>query len=159
MSKQFEIIDLSYLNSIADGNQDIVNELVEIFIEQLPEFTDGLNEAFVAEKWTEVAALAHKAKSSMISMGMNEIGNVDLKNLELIAKHRRIQEIGKLTEFTDKIEKELDTLTKSLHSYPEDRQKWVVENDNNDTIKRIIDKFVSACDKAKLELNEILGAK
>jgi HPt (histidine-containing phosphotransfer) domain-containing protein len=159
MSKQFELIDLSYLNSIADGNQDIVNELVEIFIDQLPEFTDGLNDAFSKSHWAEVAALAHKAKSSMISMGMNEIGNVDLKNLELIAKHRRIDEIKKMSEVNEKLDKELDTLTKSLQGYPDERQKWVVENDNNETIKRIIDKFVNACEKAKLELNELLGAK
>lgn len=158
MNHAFKVIDLSYLNSIADGNDEIIKELIEIFIDQLPEFTLGFGECFQSREWSKLAALAHKAKSSVMSMGMTEIGNIDLKNLELLAKKRRIEELESMTAPNEKEAKEKETLTKNLESYPTERQEWVAINNNNDTIKQIIDKFVKACDQAQVELNSVIGA-
>jgi len=158
MQHTFKVVDLSYLNSIADGNQEIIKELIEIFIEQLPEFTDGFRECMDKGDWAQLAALAHKAKSSVMSMGMTEIGNIDLKNLELLSKNRRIKELDTRGPSTDKEIKELDTLKKNLQSYPPERQEWVYNNDANDTIKQIIDKFVNACNIAGEELNSVISA-
>lgn len=158
MERAFNMIDLSYLNSIADGNHEIIKELVEIFIDQLPEFTLGFSECFDKGEWAHLAALAHKAKSSVMSMGMHEIGNIDLKNLELLAKNRRIKELQN-NNLSEKERKELETLEKNLASYPQERQEWISFNDNDATIKQIIDKFVGACKIAQDELNTVIGAK
>jgi HPt (histidine-containing phosphotransfer) domain-containing protein len=158
MQHTFKVVDLTYLNSIADGNQEIIKELIEIFIDQLPEFTDGFSECMNKGDWAQLAALAHKAKSSVMSMGMTEIGNIDLKNLELLSKNRRISELETRGPANDKETKELDTLRKNLQSYPPDRQEWVFNNDKDDTIKQIIDKFVRACNIAREELNSVIGA-
>lgn len=158
MHREFKMVDLTYLNGIADGNQDIIKELIQIFIDQLPEFTDGLNESLALSDWSRMAALAHKAKSSVVSMGMTEIGNQDLKNLELLAKNRRIGLLKCADSLNEKEEKELDSLEKNLASYPTERQEWVIKHDDNSTIKEIIDKFVGACEIAKVELSSILGA-
>ena len=155
MKNQFKHIDLSYLNSIADNDQTIVKELIEIFIEQLPEFTIGIKSAFKNKDWATIASLAHKAKSSVISMGMVDLGNVELKNLELIAKHRRIEEL--IANNTPADNKELSNLNLSFKSYAEEKQNWVIENDNNETMKEIIDKFVQTCESALDELNNAFG--
>ena len=84
-------IDLSYLTSIADNDQNLIKELVDIFLEQLPEFTDGLSTTYERHDWSTIASLSHKAKSSVVSMGMEELGNIDLKNLELLAKQRKCE--------------------------------------------------------------------
>jgi HPt (histidine-containing phosphotransfer) domain-containing protein len=158
MHQAFKLIDLSYLNSIADGNQDIIKELIDIFIDQLPEFTIGFHDCFKAADWARLAALAHKAKSSVMSMGMNDLGNVDLKNLELLAKNRRIKDLHQIISRTEKEDKELDMLIKNLQSYTDDRQKWLDKNDHDDMIVQIIDKFVSACEIAKAELRSVIEA-
>ncbi|MFT3739549.1 MAG: Hpt domain-containing protein [Breznakibacter sp.] len=158
MHREFKMIDLTYLNGIADGNQEIIKELILIFVDQLPEFTDGLTESFALSDWPRMAALAHKAKSSVVSMGMNEIGDNDLKNLELLAKNKRINVLKELLSLNEKEEKELDSLEKNLASYPVERQEWVINHDDDHTIKQIIDKFVDACETAKLELSRIIGA-
>lgn len=151
----FKQIDLSYLNSIADNDQEIVKELIEIFIDQLPEFTIGLGEAFKKHDWATIASLAHKAKSSVVSMGMTDLGNAELKNLELLAKHRRIKELTdkKLPEDN----KELTNLQSSIKSYSAEKQNWVHQNANDETMKEIIDKFVMTCELALEELNNAFG--
>ncbi len=65
MSSTHQEINLSYLESIADGDQGIINELVTIFLDQIPEFTDGFNHYYSNKDWKKLAAIAHKAKSSV----------------------------------------------------------------------------------------------
>lgn len=156
MYNQFKTIDLTYLKTIADGNDDIIRELVQIFIEQVPEFTEGLQDGFKAKDWVSIAAIAHKAKSSVISMGMTDLGEKDLKNLELTAKNRRIKELALLHDKSPAQTNELDKLTQNLLGYSEEKQKWVIENDKDETIKKIIDKFVATCDIALTELKTVL---
>lgn len=156
MTDQLDNIDLTYLKTISDGDEAIVKELIEIFIEQVPEFTIGLQDNFKLKNWNSIAALAHKAKSSVISMGMTELGEVDLKNLELLAKNKRIREIEESDDNDEGALNELQQLIQNLEGYPKDKQDWVAENDQNETIKKIIDKFVANCDNALKELNSVL---
>lgn len=156
MSTSYQEINLSYLESIADGDQEIIKELITIFLEQVPEFTDGLADHYSGKNWKGIAALAHKAKSSVISMGMNNLGNNDLKNLELVAKNLRIQELQTLESITDRETEELNQLIKGLESYPKQRQDWVKENTSEKTVVCIIDKFNQTCQTACNELKTVL---
>lgn len=152
MPNPHKYINLHYLNSITDGDKDLIKELIAIFIEQIPEFRDGLNESFEQKDWNKIAAIAHKAKSSVISMGMDELGNKDLKNLELLAKLHTLNELKEKTPDDDRIVQ----LQKTIDSYPEDRKQWLFDNNNNNSIKNIIDHFNSTCENAIIELNKIL---
>lgn len=153
MEGEHKYINLSYLEGIAEGDKGIIKELVEIFIEQIPEFTNGFEESMLRNDWVKVAAIAHKAKSSVMSMGMDELGSVDLKNMELLAKQLRIIEISAEKDKSEKQNEELDKLTQNLESYPEDRVGWIVENANNEKLQNLIDKFNSHCERAVGELN------
>ena len=42
MPKSFQHIDLAYLESITDGSKEIMQELITIFIEQIPEFKQSV---------------------------------------------------------------------------------------------------------------------
>lgn len=157
MSTDLDHINLDYLEAIADGSKEIINELIEIFLDQVPEFTDGLSEGFQSKNWNEIAALAHKAKSSVVSMGMKTLGEVHLKNLELLAKNRRIKEIeGQYAELPPEIESEIINLKQNLESYTPEKIQWVMENDQDETIKKIIDTFVANCEQANKELTAII---
>jgi len=152
MPNPYKYINLGYLESITDGNDELIKELVTIFIEQVPEFNEGFEEGIEKRDWSQIAAIAHKAKSSVMSMGMDELGNKDLKNLELLAKLLKLEEIASATEEND----EALQLKKSIESYPEDRQRWLMENKNENSIKLIIDHFNNTCQSALDELNVVL---
>jgi len=152
MPNPYKYINLEYLESITDGNNELVKELVNIFIEQVPEFNEGFEEGIEKGDWSLIAAVAHKAKSSVMSMGMDELGNKDLKNLELLAKLLKLDE-AKSTHGDDD---ETLQFKKSFENYPEDRKKWLMENKNKDSIQKIIEHFNSTCQSALDELNVVL---
>jgi HPt (histidine-containing phosphotransfer) domain-containing protein len=152
MSNQYDCINLSYLQSIAEGDENIIKELINIFLEQVPEFTEGLDKSLSEENWLNVGAIAHKAKSSVISLGMEDLGNKDLKNLELIAKELFVRSIKNTPSPSDKEVKEAENLEKNLQGYDEERQKWIHENGSPQAAADIIDRFKTILKQAEEEL-------
>ena len=152
MPNQHQFINLSYLESIAEGDKGIIDELITIFLEQIPEFTEGLDKSFSEKRWLEVAAIAHKAKSSVISMGMEDLGNHDLKNLELAAKELHVINIQQKVHPAAEEKKEAEQLKKNLQGYDKERQRWIEQNASEETISGIIEKFKTTLQQAKEEL-------
>ncbi len=152
MPNPYSHINLNYLESITDGSQELIKELVTIFIEQIPEFKEGFDEGLNQKDWSKIAAVAHKAKSSVMSMGMDELGNTDLKNLELLAKLLKIDELIKAGDGME----EAAQLQKSIDSYSEDRKAWLEANKNENSIETIIGRFNQTCDAAMTELQDVL---
>ena len=91
MAGKFTYADLSYLESMSMGSNDLIVEMIQIFVDQLPEFTGGLKEHLNNRDFPALGALAHKAKSSVAVMGMEALA-ADLKKLELSAKASADQE-------------------------------------------------------------------
>jgi len=156
MPNQFNTINLTYLESISEGDDEIIKELITIFLEQVPEFYEGFSEYFENKDWAKVAALAHKAKSSVLSMGMEELGNKHLKNLELICKQMILNDLESQNDPGPADVAEIEKITKSFKGYDQERIDWVRENCNEETIKELIDLFNDTCDKAVKELNTVL---
>ena len=80
-----EIVDLTYIREMAGDSQDIIKEMINIFLDQLPEFLEEMNGCHSREDWHNLGMIAHKAKSSVAIMGMHKEAD-DLKTLELLAK-------------------------------------------------------------------------
>ena len=76
--------DLTYLKSMSGGNEEVVKEMIGIFIDQVHEISEGMALALKEEDWLSLSRLAHKAKSSVAIMGMLEM-EAELKRLEHIA--------------------------------------------------------------------------
>jgi len=152
MPNPYSHINLGYLESITDGSQELIKELINIFIEQIPEFKEGFEEGLVEKDWSQVAAVAHKAKSSVMSMGMEELGNKELKNLELIAKLLKIEELSNTSADSEEIQQ----LKKSIDSYSDERKDWLNNNKNEQAVKAIINHFNQTCDAAIIELQDVL---
>lgn len=157
MSNQYECINLSYLQSIAEGDESIIKELITIFLEQIPEFTDGLDKSFQEENWLVMGGIAHKAKSSVISMGMEDLGNIDLKNLELIAKELFVRSVKNKPAPTEKELKEAENLEKNLQGYEKERQDWILENASPQAAAEIIERFKNTLKQAEEELKSEIG--
>lgn len=102
MNSNTKIIDLSYLKEMSGNNKDIMVEMVEVFIEQNPEFTEGIFSHFENRQWTELGAVAHKAKSSVRIMGMDELGDC-LEKIEHYSKGNQKIELQQKIEDRHKL--------------------------------------------------------
>lgn len=85
MKDKDKLINLSYLKSISDGNDDFILELIDMFFEQVPEYQKKLQLFYKEEDWDNLARIAHKAKSAILMVGMDKLA-ADLKKLEENAK-------------------------------------------------------------------------
>jgi len=114
-------IDLSYLREMSGGNQALILEMIDIFKDQVKEFSEGLETHYEKEEFEQLGKLAHKAKSSISIMGLNDLAT-DLKTLELLAKAGKDQD--KYQQIIDKFKfetleavNELNEVTKNLELY------------------------------------------
>ncbi len=74
--------NLNYLKAITGGNKQIIQEMIEMFVLQVPEFIQNLNRFYQTGHYTELGKEAHKAKSSLQIMGMIELEK-EMKTLQL----------------------------------------------------------------------------
>ena len=59
-----------------------MREIIQLFFEQVPEFITNMKKFFDQKEFLELGKEAHKAKSSVLIFGMEELGQ-DLKMLQL----------------------------------------------------------------------------
>jgi len=83
------ITDLSYLQSMSGSDSKFIREMVEIFREQIGEYSSEMPRLLAASDYENLSKIAHKAKSSLAVMGMNAEADL-LKDLEIKA-HDRIE--------------------------------------------------------------------
>jgi HPt (histidine-containing phosphotransfer) domain-containing protein len=114
-------VDLTYLLNMSNGNKDLILEMIGIFRSQVDEFTQGMDEYFQNKQFEQLGRLAHKAKSSISIMGLNDMA-LELKNFEYLAKEGK--EVEKYPAFISKFKKEtreaieeLDEVVKNLDIY------------------------------------------
>lgn len=113
--------DLSYLKEMSGGNRDLIFEMISIFRDQVKEFLQGMDEHLEKKEYELLGKLAHKAKSSISIMGLNDLA-ADLKKLELSAKAGTETEkypliIERFRKETAEAEIELDEIIKNSEKY------------------------------------------
>jgi FOG: HPt domain len=108
---QARLSNLSYLKEITGGEPEIMKEFIQMFFDQLPEFRDGLTGYLAEKKYKELGDLAHKAKSSVMTFGMNELG-YRLKELQL--KTQKLDDIESYPEYVNEFMEEIAQAEKEL---------------------------------------------
>jgi len=81
----YNYINTEYLDSVSDGYVEIMAELVSMFRDQVAETVIAMKSLLDKKDYYSLGLLAHKAKSSVLIMGMNNLGAL-LKTFELQAK-------------------------------------------------------------------------
>lgn len=114
----YKFIKTEYLESVSDGNPEIIREIVIIFKDQTSEIYNEMNRLFSEKKYVLLGLLAHKAKSSVAIMGMNDLALM-LKTFEYQAKEGKedgLYEsyIKRFKSETDEAITELEDFVKSL---------------------------------------------
>lgn len=110
MNKQ-RLTDLSYLKEIAGGETAVMKEFIELFLEQITEFRDGLQMYLKNQQWDELGKLAHKAKSSVMTFGLNELGS-HLKQLQI--KTQQLSEIDSYSADVEEFERVISAAEQEL---------------------------------------------
>ena len=76
---------MEYLDSVSGGDPSIIKEIVIIFREQSVEIYNEMKTLLDAKNYMSLGLLAHKAKSSVAIMGMNDLAAM-LKTFEMDCK-------------------------------------------------------------------------
>ena len=104
--------DLSYLKEITGGESSIVKEMIEMFCAQIDEFKENMNNFLKDEKWLELGKEAHKAKSSVLIVGMEDLGK-NLKKLQLLTEEEK--EIETYQDYVKMFEDQCDAAVEELN--------------------------------------------
>ena len=110
----YKYINTEYLDSVSAGDNEIIREIVTMFREQVVEIQNEMKNLLIKMDYHSLGLLAHKAKSSVLIMGMNDLGTM-LKTFELQAKEgietdKYESYISRFVNDTREAVKELDDL-------------------------------------------------
>jgi HPt (histidine-containing phosphotransfer) domain-containing protein len=113
----YRFINTEYLDSVSGGDNEIIIEIVDIFREQASEIHIDMLALLAGKNYHALGMLAHKAKSSVAIMGMNDLA-IMLKTFELQAKEGKDTEeynnyISKFRNDTREALMELDDLIRT----------------------------------------------
>lgn len=114
------ITSLAYLDEVTGGDPEITKEFIEMFFEQIIEFRTGLRNHLTNRKYKELGELAHKAKSSVMTFGMNDLG-MRLKQLQL--KTQKLEEIDSYEEHIAEFETLMEQAEKELQEVLDNIEK------------------------------------
>lgn len=81
----YRFINTEYIESVSGGDHGIILELVNMFDEQMAEIAQEMKKLLKNKEFNTLGSLAHKAKSSVAIMGMNDLASM-LKQFELLTK-------------------------------------------------------------------------
>jgi HPt (histidine-containing phosphotransfer) domain-containing protein len=113
--------DLSYLKEMSGGNKELVLEMITIFREQVSEFSIEMDMYLAKHDYESLGKLAHKAKSSVSIMGLQDLAN-DLKDLENLAREGKKPEsyagiIEKFKQVSTIALQELEVVSANIELY------------------------------------------
>jgi len=114
---QTRFTNLDYLNEITGGDPEITQEFIQMFFDQLIEFRTGMTNNLAEKKWKELGELAHKAKSSVMTFGMNDLG-LRLKELQL-----KTQKLEDIESYPVYVEEFMNTMVKAEEELKEEIKK------------------------------------
>lgn len=104
-------INLSYLEDITGGDIEVMQEMLDLFIKDVPIHVTSIEHNFKSGKIEEVAIEAHKVKPAMQYIGETELFEV-IQQIEVIAKKK--EGLDQLPELVRVLSNRLETLIESL---------------------------------------------
>lgn len=84
----YKHVNLDVLKEISEGSHDLMRDLITLFINQVPTFSEQLDNYYKSEDYISLGKLAHKIKSSVAMMGISVLTS-DMKKLELLAQEQK----------------------------------------------------------------------
>lgn len=76
-----KLYDLTMIHGLSGGDEGFIRQMVELFIDTMPDSVDELKATLDNQQWEAMGKLAHKLKSTTGSMGMDSIKD-EVKGVE-----------------------------------------------------------------------------
>lgn len=119
MADDSQHFDLSYLNQVFQGNKALVIQIVELFLQQVPEYVRMMENHLKEGNYAAIHPLAHKSKSSTSMLGLKVIESL-LLEIELMGKAGKFENLAmKIQALSD----QLNSCTAELKAYIGGRDK------------------------------------
>lgn len=90
------LFDLSYLNQIFQGNQEMIRNIIGLFLQQVPQYIQEMEECLHRNDLAGLHPLAHKAKSSISMLGLRTMEEMVLRIERSSKEHRNIEQLPEL---------------------------------------------------------------
>jgi HPt (histidine-containing phosphotransfer) domain-containing protein len=84
----YRYVDYDFLNAMAEGSNELIHDLIYMFIKQVPIFSEQLDSLLHKGEHLALGKLAHKIKGSVSTMGISELAE-NMKMLENLAKESK----------------------------------------------------------------------
>ena len=106
-------LDLTYLNTISEGDKEFINDILNTFLEEMPKDMAQMSNAVETNDTLLIGQMAHKVKATLHLLGLEELKSLALK-IEQTAKenkeHPEIQLWAKdLIRYMDKVYPNINT--------------------------------------------------
>ncbi len=90
------LYDLSMMQAVSNGNTDFVRDIINLFLETIPEDLKALVAAGEVSAWNDIARIAHKLKSAVEHMGIHSLADT-IRRLERVTdEHADLQQVPAL---------------------------------------------------------------
>ncbi|MGI9552925.1 MAG: Hpt domain-containing protein [Aurantibacter sp.] len=107
------IYSLDKISEMADGDQDFINSVVSVFLEEVPQDLQDLEQALEQKNHERVYQLAHKIKPNVDLLGMEQTRAAALE----------IETMGKNAASISDIEKVFPILKTDIHQVVSELRK------------------------------------
>lgn len=123
--------DLTYLQQVFHGNEAMVQQIVELFLEQAPQFSVEMDMCIRQARWSDLHPVAHKLKSSVNMLGMAGLAPLVL---EIERKSKFNQDLASLPGLVSDLNSEMELVCQTLsHDLNEVRN---ADERNNSRLRR-----------------------
>jgi HPt (histidine-containing phosphotransfer) domain-containing protein len=103
--------DLTYLQQVFHGNEAMVQQIVEMFLEQAPQFSVEMDMCIRQARWSDLHPVAHKLKSSVNMLGMAGLAPLVL---EIERKSKFNQDLASLPGLVSDLNAEMELVCQTL---------------------------------------------
>lgn len=79
------VCDFRYLNEIVNGKTNLISEIMDVFLKQIREDLECINNAMKTADYKTIRSYAHTMKSSVFIMGMSVLETV-LDEMEVLGE-------------------------------------------------------------------------
>jgi PAS domain S-box-containing protein len=114
-------IDFSYLKTVSNNNEEFIREIIDTFIDTIPEHLHQIKTCLRINDWDEVARVVHKIKSSLSLLGLQ-----DAKNLAIEIENS-IKDESEATQFTEMVNSFIDSLQFEINHLKEIKRQPIVD--------------------------------
>ncbi len=110
-------IDLSYLENITGGDNEVMVEMIDLMLAETPKHIDKIKQSYKKENWRELRAESHKLKPMFLYVGLTALNEI-AQDLEKYAKETTHLEL--IPQLINELEKGYLEVTDELKNKKEE---------------------------------------